>query len=67
MFNVIRCVPMFDDVSRTVVAEFATEAEAEEFVAVEERCDFFDVWYEVTEIVDNYVDKYGRLQYTVNT
>jgi hypothetical protein len=50
MFIVKRCVRDYEDVFKHEVAEFATEAEADAFVEVEERCSpFNDVWFEVDE------------------
>jgi hypothetical protein len=48
MWVVKRCVQDFKDVFKTVVAEFETEAEADQFAELEQDGNSFpDVWFEV--------------------
>jgi hypothetical protein len=48
MFEVVGWVKDYEDNWPHVLGEFATEKEAEEFMAVEERSGLYD-WYEVRE------------------
>ena len=50
MFIVKRCVRDYEDVWKTEVVQFHTEAEAVEFADASTRFEIsFDVWYEVDE------------------
>lgn len=50
MFVAMRCVRDYDDVFKTEVASFETEAQAEHFAASEDASHpFNDVWHEVHE------------------
>ena len=51
MFVVKRCFREFEDVWKTEVAQFPTEAEAVEFADAEDEFVMsFDVWHEVDEV-----------------
>jgi hypothetical protein len=50
MFVVKRCIRDYEDVWKTEVAQFHTEAEAVEFADAEAEFEMgFDVWHEVDE------------------
>lgn len=50
MFIVRRCVRDYEDVFKTEVASFDTEAEADNYADAEDRLSpFHDVWFEVNE------------------